>query len=185
MQIKSSACKVLAATLLSVVTIHGIGPVYAQGICVGSVITPPNGMVSATDDALLAKALGAPESGKLCAGKVFQAVKPVTVYRVWDASKSYTLYGRQWSFDLPVGPRGQYPVKNAICPEWSPLNTMSSCTIKVGAKVVFGPTQSAKCADGTVLPASPVNTVYIQNDSGNSVFVENCTKGTDWPKPPL
>lgn len=150
--------------------------------CVGEVITPPAGMVAATDDALLASAIGAPGKGALCKGKVFVAEKPVTVYRVWDSSKSYTLYGRWWSFSLPVGPRDKYRLDNDICPEWSPLNIMSSCTIKAGTKVVVGPGQSAECSNGTMLPPSAVNQVYIPNDSKNNVlFVENCTAGTVWP----
>ena len=149
--------------------------------CVGEVINPPAGLVAAQDDALLASAIGAPGKGALCKGKVFVAEKPVTVYRVWDASKSFTLYGRWWSFDLPKGPRDAYQVANDICPEWSPLNKMSSCTIKVGTKVVVGPGQSAQCTD-RLLPASAVNQVYIPNDSRNNVlFVENCTEGTPWP----
>ncbi|WP_338845398.1 hypothetical protein V8J88_16935 [Massilia sp. W12] len=149
--------------------------------CVGDVITPPAGMVPATDDALLASAIGAPGKGALCKGKVFVAEKPVTVYRVWDKDKAYTVYGRWWSFDKPVGPREEYAKKNDICPEWSPLNIMSSCTIKVGTKVVVGPGQSATCTSGT-LPASAVNQVYIPNDSRNIIlFVENCTPGTPWP----
>lgn len=157
--------------------------------CVGSIMTPPAGLVAATDDALLAKAIGLPGKGALCKGAVFVAEKPVTVYRVWDSSKSYTLYGGWWSFDLPKGPREQYRVDNDICPEWSPLNIMSSCTIKVGTKIVVGPGQSAQCTQATVppfpnnlLPASAVNQVYIPNDSRNNVlFVENCTPGTVWP----
>jgi hypothetical protein len=149
--------------------------------CVGEIITPPAGLVPATDDALLASTIGAPSKGALCKGKVFVAEKPVTVYRVWDASKSFTLYGRWWSFDLPVGPRDQYQVDNVICPEWSPLNKMSSCTIKVGTKVVVGPGQSAQCSD-RLIPASAVNQVNIPNDSRNNVlFVENCSEGVAWP----
>lgn len=158
----------------------GTGLAHADG-CVGTVIKPPEGMVPATDDALLASAIGAPGKGALCSGKVFEAKKAVKVYRVWDASKSFTLYGSWWSFDKPVGPRDKYRLANDICPEWSPLNKMSSCTIKIGTKVVVGPGQSAQCAD-SLLPASAVNQVKIPNDSRNNVlFVENCTEGVAWP----
>lgn len=172
----------LKLSLLAMLCAGFGGSAYAADACVGDVITPPAGMVAATDDALLASAIGAPTAGALCKGKVFVAEKPVTVYRVWDSSKSYTLYGRWWSFNLPQGPRDKYRLDNDICPEWSPLNIMSSCTIKVGTKVVVGPGQSAKCADGTILPASATNQVYIPNDSRNNVlFVENCTPGAVWP----
>lgn len=172
MQLKTLACG-LGLFLLQQVA-------FAQA-CVGDVIAPPAGMKETTDEALLASALGAPGKGALCKGKVFVAEKPVTVYRVWDKDKAYTLYGRWWSFSLPVGPRDKYQVDNDICPEWSPLNIMSSCTIKVGTKVVVGPGQSAQCTD-RLLPASAVNQVYIPNDSRNNVlFVENCSAGTAWP----
>lgn len=172
--------KLAAACSLSILS-AGFSLSVQANDCVGEVITPPAGMVAATDDKLLASAIGAPGAGKLCKGQVFVAEKPVTVYRVWDSSKSYTLYGGWWSFNLPVGPRDKYRVDNDICPEWSPLNIMSSCTIKAGTKVVVGPGQSAKCADAT-LPASAVNQVYIPNDSRNNVlYVENCTPGTAWP----
>lgn len=151
--------------------------------CVGTVMSPPPGLVEIADDELLRSALGAPAKGALCAGKVFIAEKEVTVYRVWDSAKSYTLYGRWWSFSAPTGPRDKYQVDNDICPEWSPLNTVSSCTVKIGAKIVVGPGQSAQCAE-RLLPASAVNQVYIANDSrNNALFVDHCSKGTDWPEP--
>ncbi len=151
--------------------------------CVGLVGTPPAGLVESSDDALLASALGAPTKGALCKGKVFIAERDVPVFRVWDAAKSYTLYGRWWSFAQPQGPRDQYQIDNDICPEWSALNKMSSCTIKSGSKIVVGPGQSAQCA-ASLLPPSPINQVYIPNDSKNNVlFVENCSTGSDWPAP--
>jgi len=61
------------------------------------------------------------------------------------------------------------------------LNSASSCTIKVGGKIVLGPGQSAQCA-GDILPPSAVNQVYIPNDSKNNVlFVEHCGDGSPWP----
>lgn|GEM_PF-3775129 len=50
--------------------------------CVGAIVTPPEGMVAASDEALLAAAIGEPGKGALCKGQVFVAEKPVTVYRV-------------------------------------------------------------------------------------------------------
>lgn len=153
---------------------------HAQS-CVGEVVKPPEGLREVQDDALLASALGQPGKGALCKGKVFQADQPVTLYRVYDASKSYTLYGRWWSLEAPQGPRSQYQQQNAICPEWSPLNVVSACRLKVGSRVVIGPGQSAQCAASSI-PASAVNQVYVPNDSRNNVlFVENCTEAQAWP----
>ena len=149
--------------------------------CIGQINPPPDGLQESTNSLLLQKALGNNGEGKLCKGKVYEATKAVTVYRVWDKDKDYTLYGGWWSFELPQGTREEYRVKNDICPSWSPLNQMSSCTLKVGSKIVVGPGQSATCKHST-LPQSPVNQVYIPNDSRNNIlFVENCTEGKDWP----
>jgi len=149
--------------------------------CVGQVNPPPAGLVAADDDTLLKTVLGSSGKGMLCAGRVYQATQPVTVYRVWDAAKGYTLHGGWWSFNKPQGPRDRYQVENDICPEWSALDRMSSCSIKVGAKIVVGPGQSATCEHDT-LPKSAANQVFIPNDSRNNVlFVEDCSEVTLWP----
>lgn len=150
--------------------------------CVGSIQAPAIGLEATSDPELLQSALGQPDKGQLCMGQVFVATAPVTVYRVWDQAKSYTLYGRWWSFSLPQGPTDHYREANAICPGWSVLNQMSSCTLKVGSKIVVGPGQSADCGDGLIYPKSAVNQVYINNDSRNNVlWVENCDLGSNWP----
>ncbi|HCS12284.1 MAG: hypothetical protein COS82_11305 [Zetaproteobacteria bacterium CG06_land_8_20_14_3_00_59_53] len=149
--------------------------------CVGQINTPPAGLVAADDDALLKSVLGSGGKGMLCAGRVYQATAPVTVYRVWDSSKSNSLYGGWWSFNRPQGPRDSYRTENDICAEWSALDRMSSCSIKPGAKIVVGPGQSATCEHG-ILPKSAANQVFIPNDSrSNVLFVEDCSQGVIWP----
>ncbi|TDR81516.1 hypothetical protein [Paludibacterium purpuratum] len=155
-------------------------------MCTGDVQAPPAGLEEVQDPTLLAKAIGAPQQGKLCTGKVFKLAETggnmVTVYRVWDASKPYTALGGWWSFSAPQGPRDAYRQENEICPAWSALNKVSHCTIKAGALIVVGPGQSAKCSDDLNYPTSPVNQVYIPNDAqNNQVFVENCQDDGDWP----
>ncbi|MGI9277919.1 MAG: hypothetical protein ACR2PT_24115 [Endozoicomonas sp.] len=156
-----------------------VGP---DGIaCIGAIETPPEGLVEIDDRDLLEQSLGASDQGKLCAGQVFRAEEPVTVYRVWNQEKSYTIYGSWWSFEEPEGPKQEYRKDNGICPSWSSLDQMSSCTIKVGTRVVVGPGQSARCQNMTYAK-SDVNQVYIPNNSrDNIILVENCTSGTDWP----
>jgi hypothetical protein len=150
--------------------------------CIGAIEAPATGLVPSSDPELLQSALGQPDKGQLCMGQVFVTTAPVKVYRVWDQAKSYTLYGRWWSFSLPQGPTEQYRAANAICPGWSALNQMSSCILKVGSKIVVGPGQSADCGDGLVYPKSPVNQVFINNDSRNNVlWVEHCDAGSHWP----
>ena len=69
--------------------------------------------------------------------------QPISVYRVWTKAKSDTQLGRWWSFTPPKGPIDAYRRDNAICSEWSAFDVVSACMLKVGAKIVVGPGQSA------------------------------------------
>lgn len=177
-----AACSTLPSSTAPIAGSPATSPVQ-ETACVGSIEAPAVGLEATSDPELLKSALGEPDKGQLCMGKVFVATAPVKVYRVWDQAKSYTLYGRWWSFMLPQGPTEQYREANAICPSWSVLNQMSSCTLKVGSKIVVGPGQSADCGEGLVYPKSAVNQVFINNDSRNNVlWVENCDAGSTWPQ---
>jgi hypothetical protein len=157
--------------------------------CVGAVEPPPPGLTEVQDTALLNQALGAPQQGKLCLGKVFkmtaQNAPAVVVYRVWDEARPYTALGSWWSFAPPQGPRDRYRQENEICPAWSALNKLSRCTLKSGAEIVVGPGQSAQCSNDLIYPASPVNQVYIANDARQGrILVENCQDMGAWPVAP-
>lgn len=153
------------------------------GACAGGIIQPPEGLIETNDNKLLQDAKDNPGNGKLCQGKVFEAKKPVTVYRVWDSSNSYTAYGKWWSLSYPTGNRDSYRQAEDICPEWSALDRLIKCTIKVGAKVVIGPGQSVDCANGVSYPPSAENQVYIPNDSKNNQLYVDCREETvDWPR---
>lgn len=152
--------------------------------CVGAVMEPPPGLDGIEDPALLKEALGASGKGKLCAGKVFRVTHPLTVYRVWDNSNSNSVYGRWWSFSPPQGPRDAYREANGICPSWSALDRLSACMLKVGARIVVGPGQSADCG-GSTYAKSAVNQVYLPNDSKNGYYyVDNCISSDKWPNLP-
>ena len=104
------------------------------------------------------------------------------MYRVWMKEKGYTQLGRWWGFQAPTGTRDAYRQDNEICPEWSALDMLSACTIKVGARIVVGPGPSATCEGGLTDEKSAAHQVYINNDSRqNQVYVESCTEGTPWP----
>lgn len=151
--------------------------------CIGSILPTPPGLVVTTDTELLQQALGAPGEGKLCQGQVMIAEAPVLVYRVWDQAKPYSLYGSWWSFEKPLTQREQYRRDNAICPEWSALDIVSVCQIKIGSKLVIGTGQSADCQGDTDLPTSPVNQVYLPNhQQQNQIQVEQCSLGEPWPE---
>jgi hypothetical protein len=155
----------------------------AASACPGT-IEARDGLQEVTDEPLLKQALGAPGKGSLCTGKVYEARKAVTVYRVWNKAKAYTQLGRWWSFQRPSGPVEAYRAANAICPEWSALDVVSECRLKAGARIVVGPGQSATCEKGA-FPASPTNQVFVPNDTrdpaNQKVFVEACTPGAAWP----
>ncbi len=150
--------------------------------CTGVIGPPPAGLRAVYDPVLRMSAIGKAGAGKLCVGQVYEVTEPVTVYRVWTADKAYTQYGGWWSFANPEGPVDAYREANAICPEWSNLDVMSSCTVKVGARIVIGPGQSATCEGGAAYPQSAVNQVFIPNDTRvDKLFVEACTPGAPWP----
>lgn len=153
----------------------------AAPACVGE-IEAPSGVRTVEDPELLAQAIAKDGEGKLCTGQVYEVVEPLTVYRVWTSAKPYTQLGGWWSFDEPQGPADAYREANAICPEWSDLDRMSRCTVKVGARIVVGPGQSAACEGGVIFAQSAVNQVFIPNDARiDQVFVEDCTPGEAWP----
>ena len=72
---------------------------------------------------------------------------PITVYRVWDETKPWTMLGMWWSLQRPSGSKEEYRKANAICPEWSPLTGIVSAEIKHGAKFFVGTTKGVQCED--------------------------------------
>jgi hypothetical protein len=158
-------------------------PAAPPAACPGKV-EPADGLKEIDDPSLLKQALGDPGKGSLCTGKTFEAVKPVTVYRVWNKADPGTQLGRWWSFARPAGPVEAYRTANEICPEWSDLDNVSECKLKAGTHVVVGPGQSATCAKGAY-PASPTNQVFVNNDTRDpanpKLLVDGCTPGSAWP----
>jgi hypothetical protein len=150
-----------------------IGPV--DGIaCVGSIDAAPEGAKEVADEVLAKSAIDETGKGKLCMTRVYEVTAPIKVYRVWNSQKSYTELGKWWSFSKPVGPVASYREQNAICPEWSELDRLSVCELKVGAHFALGPGQSATCNEAKY-EKSPVNQVFIPNDTREQkVFVDHC-----------
>ena len=148
-----------------------------EAACKGHVDAPPAGL-EATNEAPPAFAIGAPEKGALCEGKVFTAKGAVKVYRAFSASyqtsKRAGPLGAYWTFQKPSGKAADYRATYEICAEWNDLDMLNECTIDAGAKVVLGPGQSAKCDSGTLYPASPANQVLVVRGSDGKVPVSNC-----------
>lgn len=176
----------LSAALLCACTSTPRAPLSAVGIdgeaCVGTTPTTVQGLQESGNGELLKKAQYASGKGGVCTARAFTAVAPVKVYRVYDEQKPWSAYGGWWAMERPSGPRENYRAQNAICQEWSPLDRLVACQLKVGAEVVLGTTQSVGCADGTVYPKTAQVQVYMANDQRNGVLhVENCREEGRWP----
>ncbi len=157
----------------------------AAGACAGTV-DAKDGLKEVDDPALLKQALGDPGKGGVCTGKVFEAVKPLTVYRVYDKAQKGSPIGRWWSLSKPQGPADTYRAANEICLNWTKsLDTVIECKIKPGTHVAVGPGQSATCTEGPSYPTSPTNQVFINNDTRDpanpKLLVDGCTPGASWP----
>jgi hypothetical protein len=145
--------------------------------CLGSTALPPTlaGQFDAVNDpTLLQEAIGKPEKGKLCQGKVYQS-KPqtkITVYRAWNSTNPNSQYGQWWAFNKPEGRIAQYRSDYEICYQWSPLDKMVSCTLKAGTKIVVGNGQSASCSEYLSYPVSAKQQIYLVDAQS---AVENCT----------
>ncbi|WP_108651531.1 hypothetical protein [Dongshaea marina] len=111
-----------------------------------------------------ADALGKEGEGNLCQGEVYKVIEDTTVYRAWNSSYQGSKLGKWWSFDKPSGETRQYRLDNALCPSFSPIDMLETCTLKAGADVVIGTGQSAMCSKYSTYPASSVKQVYISPD---------------------
>lgn len=152
--------------------------------CAGDIVVP-YGLSEVSDDAMLKQTVQAPGKGGLCVGRVFRVQQALAVYRVWDSASPNSQYGRWWSFAPPAGPREAYRNANEICPEWSALNRVTQCRLKVGSEIVLGPGQSAQCANGKLFPPSPANQVFVPNDTRDpdhpKLVVSDCQPDVAWP----
>lgn len=150
--------------------------------CVGQVAAAYRGFVEDKNEALMAEADEVSGNGGVCAGKTFKVVEPVRVYRVYDASRGASEYGRWWSLTNPTGPRDRYREANAICPEWSNLDHLISCQIKPGTQVVIGTTQSANCGKTTYQKNATLQLFVGNNEWDEALYMESCTDEGDWPQ---
>ncbi len=136
--------------------------------CIGGMDLPPelaSHFEPAQDAQLLNEAIGEPEAGKLCQGRVYKskANTQVTIFRAWNSTNPNSQFGQWWAFDKPSGRISTYRSDYEICYQWSPLDKMVSCTLKPETKVVVGNGQSAKCSEYLTYPVSEEQQVYISD----------------------
>jgi len=126
------------------------------------------------DKSLLNSALGKPNKGKLCQGQVYKSKKDtkVSIYRAWNSTNQNSKLGQWWAFKPPTGKISKYRAEYEICYQWSPLDTLVSCTLKPGVTVVVGTGQSAECSQYLTYSASDKQQIFIKDAS---MTVTNCT----------
>lgn len=145
--------------------------------CPGSTNLPADlasKMVAVDDTNLLNSALGKKDMGGLCMGQAYE-VKPdqqVTVYRAWNSTNPGSQFGSWWAFEEPNGSIADYRSAYQICFQWSPLDTLVSCTLEPGQRVVVGPGQSAVCSAYLTYPTSAKQQIYMQATQSK---LANCT----------
>lgn len=187
MQLRTRPLLYFSAVLLSACASVSELPTAVAGIdgqaCVGAApASVIDGLSPASNAALQAKAQFASDKGGVCSAKIYTVAAPLQVYRVFDEQRPWTAYGGWWSMSRPSGPKENYRAQNAICSEWSNLDRLMTCQLKVGAEVVLGTTQSVTCKDGTVYPKTAAMQVYLPNDQKNGLlYVENCREEGRWP----
>lgn len=115
------------------------------------------------DRQLLESALGPPEGGMLCQGKVYRVRKDaeVTIYRAWNSTNPKSRLGKWWAFSRPQGSVARYRQGFEICYQWSSLDKLTRCSLKPGSTVVVGTGQSAECSEYLEYPASAAKQIYI------------------------
>jgi hypothetical protein len=157
----------LVVLVLGCATQPAITPANAPA-CEGSVVLPSAlaGKFKSVDDPkLLDKAMGEPLAGGLCQGAVYQSTEEVTIYRAWNSTNPGSQFGSWWALTKPAGKTADYRKDYEICYQWSPLDKLVQCTLKVGTTVVVGNGQSAKCSDYLEYPVSEAQQVFIESAS--------------------
>lgn len=151
---------------------HATTPILSAEQCKGSVV-PPAGfagkLTPTTDDSLLQSALGKPEKGGLCNGKVYQVTEEFVIYRAWNSTNSGSKMGSWWAFNEPTGKVAQYREDYEICYQWSPLDMMTQCKITAGSKIVIGSGQSAFCSQYLTYPVSDAQQIFMQDSAGKTI----------------
>ena len=116
---------------------------------------------------LVAQSVKGPEQGDLCQAKAYRVNRSFEVFRGWNSNNPGSELGKWWAFTMPAGRISEYREDFAICPSWSPLDMMTRCTLKEGAKVVLGTGQSARCNPYLTYPASGEVQIYLDDGEHN------------------
>ncbi len=134
---------------------------------VNAVVIPESDPDEARAD--VASAIKPPGDSGLSEAHAIRLTADATVWRLWsgpnrkDASGRTNRLGGWWSFYPPHGTQQSYRVDYGICRAWNDLTWVAKCTLKKGAVVAIGPSNSVSaeaCGDETgkeSYPAQPRN----------------------------
>ncbi|MGR8929803.1 MAG: hypothetical protein ACU836_04115 [Gammaproteobacteria bacterium] len=166
----------LVAMSLSACSSTPVKETHATNSCIGTSSLPPeieNLFIEVKDDELLSKALGKPNEGRLCQGRVYESKEgtELTLFRAWNSTNPNSQYGNWWAFEMPAGKISNYRIDYEICYQWSPLDSLETCMLKPGTKLVIGTGQSTKCSEYLSYSISNKQQIFI--DDAKSALV-NC-----------
>ncbi len=134
------------------------------------VLEPIDVYVSNTENPLYL-AVREPGAGGLTDAVLLRPLQNMTIYRVWngpdgpylDDFNTTNRYGYWWTSERPQGKLNDFRLQNAICPEDNELQWVTACTLHGGSLIAVGPTQSAVCKNGELLPGGPTLQIYVGN----------------------
>jgi len=142
-------------------------PVSAEE-CAGDMELPvefSRKFTAVSDPKLLAQSIGEPDKGKLCQGQVYVAKQntQILLFRAWNGNNPTSEFGEWWALKSPRGQVSEYRSDYQICYQWSPMDKLTLCSLKAGAKVVIGTGQSTTCSEHLEYPTSAKKQVYLAN----------------------
>lgn len=150
--------------------------------CEGSVTLPmawqpylaPIAEPTPAQKAMLERAIGEPQEGKLCQAQLYTLARPANapLYRAWNSTNPNSRLGQWWAFDLPTGKVANYRKEYEICYQWSPLDKLVQCQLQAATTVVIGTGQSATCSPHLSYPASATLQIYLEEASA---AMHHCT----------
>jgi hypothetical protein len=154
------------------------------GKCEGDIKAPATDLAKELEssDSLGTMAVGEPGKGKLCRAKVFEAIKPIKVYRVWSSDKRMPELGTWWTLEMPMGSKDMYMQQYGKCASWGKYDQLTECTMRPGVQFAIGPTQSRTCGDKT-MRATSANQLYIPVGGPNpwSIWFTDCKSVATMP----
>lgn len=118
---------------------------------------------------LISQAKKGPGKGGVCDARAFRVNGTPTIYRAYNGTNPSSKLGEWWALEEPSGPVSAYRRDYQICYQWSPLDRLVKCTLRVGTKVVLGTGQSAACSEYLSYSTSASVQLYLADAKADAV----------------